>query len=98
MSNKMNAIEQAIQEGKQLRIKYNGAVRIINPHLYGTNRLNEERLRATQIESNGVAHTADWKLFDVKKIEAVEMLETSVAVDPAYKNTDSVIVNIITKL
>lgn len=94
----MEAIKKAISEGKQLSIKYNGATRTINPHLFGTNKDNQERLRAVQVASEGTSHTPDWKLFDVSKIELAEVLSTDLTVAEGYKTEDSVITNVITKV
>jgi hypothetical protein len=95
----MNAeIFAAISQRKQVKFTYNGAVRVINPHVYGTDKNNQYRLRGTQQESNGVAHAADWKLFDESKITDVVILESHAVVDPLFKDTDSVITNVLIKL
>jgi hypothetical protein len=91
-------IYAAISQRKQIKLTYNGAVRVINPHVYGADKNGQLRLRGTQQESNGVAHAADWKLFDDAKISEVVILEANAEVDALFKDTDSVIVNPLIKL
>lgn len=91
-------IMAAIAERKQISFTYNDAVRVVNPHVYGTDKNSKWRLRGTQQASNGVAHTADWKLFDEAKITDVKLLDTALVQDPLLKETDSVIVNALLKL
>lgn len=88
----------AIAEQKQISITYNQAVRVINPHVYGTDKNSQWRLRGTQQESNGVAHAPDWKLFNEAKISNVIVLDTPAIKDALLKDTDSVIVNTLIKL
>lgn len=95
----MNAeLSAAISQRKQIKITYNGAVRVVNPHVYGTDKNNQYRLRGTQQESDGVAHPAAWKLFDASKIESAEVLETDIEIAEGYKSEDSVITNVISKV
>lgn len=91
-------IYAAISQRKKIQFKYNDAVRVINPHVYGTDKNNQYRVRGTQEASNGVAHAADWKLFDEAKITEVQILDTDAILDPLLKETDSVISNILIKL
>jgi hypothetical protein len=91
-------IYAAISQKKQIEIVYNNALRVINPHVYGTDKNGAFRLRGTQIASEEVSHAPDWKLFDETKITHVAILETDAVVDALFKDTDSVIVNPLIKL
>ena len=64
--------------GKRLvQVRYNGSVRVIEPHDYGTKN-GSAMLLAYQQQSSGPAKksTTGWRLFEVAKIAECMVLET----------------------
>lgn len=92
-------IVEAIQNKTRLRVTYNGATRIVEPHAYGLDKNGALKLRAYQIADD--ASSADlegWRLFNEASI--IEVQETNVAFEPneGYKRDDKAIDDIIAQL
>ncbi len=84
-----SSICNAIKSRRQISIFYDKKARIIDPYLIGTTTAGNEALRAYQIggysEKGGLP---DWRLFTLKKISGVEVLDTSFAVRSDYNPDD----------
>ena len=80
---------------RRLRFTYNGKRRLVEPQCYGEGRKGTRLLRAHQL-SGGAQREP---LFDVARIEALEMLEDGFsAPGPNYKTNDSAMATIFAQL
>jgi hypothetical protein len=80
---------------QQLRFVYHGKVRIVEPQFYGIGRKGHEQLRGYQVNERPFLE----KLFDVKSIEALEMLPVHFnGPGPHYNRNDSAFVKELCKL
>ncbi len=87
----------AIRNKNRLKIDYKGTKRIIEPHAYGLDRNNNEKLRAFQVSGfSESGHSNGWKLFNCENINNIIELSESFEVRPKYSYSgDSQIPNII---
>lgn len=86
---------EAIQNRWQVKMKYQGRERILDPYLIGTTTAGNETLRAYQVrgysESGGLPA---WRLFTLRGISGVEILDTSFKIHPQYNPYDRDMVRI----
>ena len=105
----VDMIKLAISEHKLMHINYNDSLRIVNPHVVGTDKNGDVCLRAVQSASTlpdeanthaPVDHTLVWKLFNVEKIKSAGLiLDTTSTIMEGYNHeSDQVIVNPIAKV
>ena len=79
-------IVRAIAEKRRLRFVYNGKPRLVEPQCYGIGTRGTELLRVHQLQGG----TQREPLFDVSRIEALELLdETFARPGPNYTRDDS---------
>jgi len=72
----MDIICEAIRERKLLQFYYNGGERIVEPYAYGYDKNGNLKLRAYQVDGySSRGKTEGWKLFDVDKVESIQILE-----------------------
>src|SRR6185503_8521093 len=85
-----STICQAIEEHHLLWLRYRGERRIVEPHIYGEDSHGRELLSAYQIAGGSRSgQPVGWKLFDMEKIEDVEVLSRRFPEpEPAYNAGD----------
>lgn len=93
-------IIDAINSLKKLSFAYHGNYKIVEPHTYGLDKNNEERLSAYQVEGDSESgKPIGWKFFKVDEIESLEILsEEFSGPEMGYKRGDSRIARIIAEL
>jgi hypothetical protein len=71
-------IRLAIANGRVVEVGYKGRVRVAEPHDYGQQK-GIDRLLVYQLgsASSSGSEVMGWRLFDVAKIESIEVLDTS---------------------
>lgn len=75
----------AIKTMNRLKIKYNGKERVIEPHAYGLDKNNNEKLRAYQLSGfSKRGKPSDWKLFTCDKIDNIIELNEPFQERPGY--------------
>ncbi len=88
-----SSICNAIKNRRQISIVYDGQVRVVDPYLIGTTTAGNETLRAYQVggysERGGLPA---WRMFTLKKISAVKILDTSFMIRPEYNPNDQAMV------
>lgn len=78
-------IGSAIKNMNRLKIKYNGKIRIIEPHAYGLDKNKKAKLRAYQISGfSKRGESKAWKLFICENIDYILELDESFEVRPGY--------------
>jgi predicted DNA-binding transcriptional regulator YafY len=93
-------IVDAIRNRKLLRFSYEGYLRTVEPHAYGTDGQNHYLLRAYQIAGGSESgEYVGWKMFRGDGIVALKVTTDSFAGPrPDYKRGDRAIRNIIEEL
>ena len=83
-------VTQAIEEKRLLKIKYDGATRVIEPHAYGINKQGNELLRAFQISGASTSkESTGWKLFRLDRVSSIVILcQTFDGPRPEYRQGD----------
>jgi predicted DNA-binding transcriptional regulator YafY len=88
-------IADAIAQRRRLRFTYNGRVRLVEPQCYGVGTGGTELLRGYQLRGGAAREP----LFDVAKIEGLQVLEESFArTGPNYRRNDSAMKTIFRQL
>jgi hypothetical protein len=67
----------AIENKKLLSFDYDGYFRIVEPHCFGLTTKSNPAIRAFQIEGGSSSGRLDWKMYELSKIENLELLERS---------------------
>ena len=84
-----SSICNAIKDRRQISIVYDTGVRVVDPYLIGTTTAGNETLRAYQVEGYSErGGLPAWRMFTLKKISGVEILETSFTIRPDYNPND----------
>ena len=93
-------IANAIRHRRLLRFSYDGYLRTVEPHAYGTDRKNRYLLRAYQVAGgSGSGEYVGWKLFREDEMVAItETSDTFTGPRPDYKRGDRAIHRIIEEL
>jgi hypothetical protein len=95
LSDKGKLICEAISDRRRLGFTYNKKPRIVEPQLYGIGKKGSEQLRAYQVNEKPELE----KLFDVRKIESLELLPFRFEKPgPNYKKDDSAFRTVICRL
>jgi|BioPla2DNA2_1021312.scaffolds.fasta_scaffold11721_6 hypothetical protein len=85
----------AIKKRSQISIVYDGKVRIVDPYLVGINKKGNEALRAYQVGGySSSGNLPAWRLYLLKNINSVEILDTSFKIHPQYNPNDKDMVQI----
>lgn len=85
----------AIKNCRQISIVYDGQVRVVDPYLVGTNKKGNEALRAYQVGGySSSGNLPAWRLYLLKNIDSVEILDTSFKIQPQYNPNDKDMVQI----
>jgi hypothetical protein len=64
----------AIANRRLIQLRYNGRVRVAEPHDYGVHR-GDDRLFVYQLDDQGRADARGWRLLYVQKIESCVVLD-----------------------
>jgi hypothetical protein len=93
-------IASAIRNRTLLRFGYDGYLRTVEPHAYGTDRKNRYLLRAYQVAGGSESgEFVGWKLFFEDKMVAItETSDVFTGPQPDYKRGDPAIQRIIEEL
>ena len=86
MTRRTPAFCEAIAARVQLRVRYGGKERVIEPYCHGTDKKGNDVLRAFQVSSSD--REVGWRLFHTAKMEHVEPTDGSFAGDRADYNPD----------
>lgn len=85
----------AIKNRQQVSMKYEGQKRIVDPYLVGITTAGNEALRAYQVGGySSSGNLPAWRLFNLRSITEVEILDTSFRINPLYNPDDKVMVRI----
>lgn len=89
----------AIKNKKLISLIYEGGSREIEPHCFGITTADNHAIRAFQVDGYSSSGKLGWKLFDLKKAEAVKVLDKSFDEQrPGYKRGDKGMKKIIAEL
>ncbi|AGH95393.1 hypothetical protein [Pseudobdellovibrio exovorus] len=92
-------IVDAINNKKMIEFKYNGGVRIVEPHCYGISTAGNESLRAYQVDGYSSSDPKDMKLFTLSKASDISLLEKHFdGPRPEYVRGDSAMSHIYCEL
>ena len=93
-------IASAIRNRQLIRFSYDGYLRTVEPHAYGTDRKNRYLLRAYQTAGGSESgEFVGWKLFCEDQMVALTVTHDTFSGPRAdYKRGDRAIYNIITEL
>lgn len=96
----MNAtICQAVEEKRVLELRYHGYSRIVEPHIYGTDKNGDEVMRCYQLAGGSASgERAGWKLLKTKEVLLVHLTETQFLPRAEYRPSDRVITHAFCKL
>lgn len=83
-------ITDAIGHRHLLTFRYDGFLRIVEPHTYGTDRKGHEALRAYQVSGGSDSgESVGWKIFHVGDMRGLSTLPDSFSGPrPGYKRGD----------
>jgi len=86
----------AIATRSVIKFRYDGAVRIVEPHCHGRSRAGNEVLRAYQVGGGSDSgESRGWKLFEISKMSVVEDTgESFPSNGPGYNTHDRAMVSI----
>ncbi|MFA7190190.1 MAG: hypothetical protein WC117_08905 [Sphaerochaetaceae bacterium] len=85
----------AIKNFRRVSIIYDKQVRVVDPYLVGTNKKGSEALRAYQVGGySSSGNLPAWRLYLLKNIDSVEILDTSFKIHPQYNPNDKDMVQI----
>lgn len=83
-------IADAIGHRHLLTFRYDGFLRVVEPHTYGTDRKGNEALRAYQVSGGSDSgESIGWKIFHVSDMRGLSTLTDSFSGPrPGYKRGD----------
>ncbi len=85
----------AIKNRWQVSMAYNGKRRVVDPYLIGITTAGSEALRAYQVGGySSSGNLSAWRLFDLKNISEIKVLDTSFKIHPQYNPNDKGMVRI----
>jgi hypothetical protein len=89
----------AVQEQRVLELRYHGYSRIVEPHVYGTDKKGDEVVRCYQLAGGtDSGERAGWKLLKIRDVVLVHLAETQFLPRPDYKSNDKVIINVFCRI
>ena len=84
-----NQIIEAIENRNVIQFYYENELRVVEPHCYGMTTAGNEGLRAFQIDGYSSSGKMGWKMYDLGKVENIEILEDTFKIPrPGYKKGD----------
>lgn len=81
-------IVTAIQGKRHLKFIYDNHPRIVEPHCHGLTVKKNLALRAFQVDGSSSTGEMGWKMYDVNKITALEILNTNFEIREGYSKGD----------
>ncbi len=82
-------IVQAIQEQRELELRYSGFSRTVEPHAYGRDKHGEEILRCYQVSGGSVSgEKVGWKILKVHEVFSLNLLKEKFDARTGYKRGD----------
>jgi hypothetical protein len=91
---------QAIRERHHMEFVYDDAVRVVEPYVYGDNKLGHHVLRAYQVDG-GSAKSGEpigWKVFSASKVMQARVIDRPFVPRPEYNPEDKHIPRIICRV
>lgn len=71
-----NLVALAITQKRKILFYYNGGIRIVEPHAFGTDKNGKPKLRGYQVSGfSESGNPQGWKLFNVSEINSLQILE-----------------------
>ncbi len=98
MKEKIFLLEEAIKSMKVVYFEYTGRKRIVEPHLFGTSTKQKFLLRAYQIDGYSSSNKMGWKMYDLSKVNNLELTDQNFSIRDLYNPNDSIIVNVIARV
>ena len=83
-----STICEAIKQKRIIQFRYEGELRIIEPHCHGITTAGNEGLRAYQINGYSSSGKMGWKMYDLSKSSNVELLNNFIGPRLGYKRND----------
>ena len=68
-------IIEAIENKNLVEFRYDGELRIVEPHCYGLSTKGNEVLRAYQVDGYSSYGNMGWKMYDLGKANNINILE-----------------------
>lgn len=94
-----STVIQAIQQRKQLELRYHGYSRIVEPHSYGRDKDGDEILRCYQISGGSESgERIGWKLLKIREVFSLHIMGNEFTVQPKYKRNDKAMVYIFEQI
>ncbi len=94
-----NIIVQAIQEQRELELRYSGYSRTVEPHAYGRDKDGEEILRCYQVSGGSVSgERVGWKILKVHEVFSLDLLKVKFDARTGYKRGDKAMEYIFSQL
>ncbi len=81
-------IINAIKNQNIIRLDYDGKSRTVEPHCYGITTKGNEAIRVYQIDGYSSSGIMGWKLYDLSKVDDIEVLDQIFEVRDNYKKGD----------
>jgi hypothetical protein len=81
-------IFDAIKQKRVIEFLYDGEIRVVEPHCYGVTTKGNEAVRCFQISGYSSSGTMGWKLYDLSKVEDIQILDETFSIRPGYKRGD----------
>ena len=81
-------IINAVKQKKVIEFIYDGEIRVVEPHCYGLTTKGNEAIRAYQIAGYSSSGTMGWKLYDLSKVEDIQVHDEVFSIRSGYKRGD----------
>lgn len=93
-------IAEAIRDRRLLRFSYDDALRMVEPHCYGTDRKGQALLLAYQVGGGSESREyVGWKTFRVDDMVAITVTaDTFAGPRPEYRRGENVMARVIAQL
>lgn len=82
-------IINAIRNQNLIEFYYEGGTRTVEPHCYGMTTVGNQGLRAFQVDGYSSSGKMGWKIYDLGKASAIEVLDDTFSSSrPGYNKGD----------
>ena len=81
-------IINAIKNQNVITFDYDGEARTVEPHCYGLTTKGNEAIRAFQIDGYSSSGDLGWRLYDLSKVDDIEVFDETFDVRDSYKKGD----------
>ena len=90
----MNTVlKQAITDLKMVKLRYQGYLRVVEPHAYGRNKDGDEILWCYQTSGGSKSVSTGWKLFKVREVFTPQLTNTTFQARHEYKRNHSAMIH-----